>query len=247
LKFKNKTVLILGGNSDVGKFLAISFAKLESNLILTTRVKNQLESFSSDLEIRYSIQCKIVSFDVLNFSSHSPFYQNLDISPDIVISCVGYLDDQAFSERNFDEAIKSINSNYVGLVSIFNIIAKDFEKINNGIIVGISSVAGDRGRGSNFIYGSSKSALSCYLSGLRNRLAKSNVHVMTVKPGFINTKMTEHLNLPPFLTAEPELISKNIIRAIEKKKNIIYTTKIWFFIMLIIKLIPEFFFKKLKL
>ena len=123
----------------------------------------------------------------------------------------------------------------------------DFEKRGKGIIVGMSSVAGDRGRGSNYIYGSSKSGFTSYLSGLRNRLNKSSVKVITVKPGFIKTKMTSHLELPKILTASPYDISNDIINSIKKGKNIIYSKWFWNWIMLIIKVIPESIFKKLNL
>lgn len=247
MEFKEKTVLILGGNSDVGKSIARDFSKLGSNIILTSRKEGQLDSLKSDLEIRYSIKCDLEFFDVLDFNSHKSFYNNLKKKPDIVISCIGYLDNQEKSENNFDESLKSIQTNFTGLVSILNILSNDFENRKSGIIVGISSVAGDRGRGSNYIYGSSKSAFTSYLSGLRNRLFKSGVKVITVKPGFIKTKMTKHLDLPEILTASPNDISSDIIKSIKDKKNIIYTKWFWKWIMIIIESIPEFIFKKLKL
>ena len=246
MEFKEKTVLILGGNSDVGKSLAKDFGKLGSNLILTSRKDGQLDSFKSDLEIRYSIKCDLEFFDVLDFKSHDSFYENLKKIPDIVISCIGYLDNQEKSENSFEESLKSIQTNFTGLVSILNIVSNDFENRKSGIIVGISSVAGDRGRGSNYIYGCSKSGFTSYLSGLRNRLNKSGVSVVTVKPGFINTKMTSHLDLPKILTASPDQISIYIINSIKKKKNVIYSKWFWKWIMLIIKSIPEKVFKKMK-
>ena len=247
MEFKGKTVLILGGNSDVGKSLAKDFGKHGSNLILTSRKRGQLDSFKSDLVIRNEINCHVELFDVLDFKSHESFYKNLKTKPDFVITCIGYLDNQEDSKNDFNESLKSIQSNFTGLVSILNIISNDFEKIEKGVIVGISSVAGDRGRGSNYIYGSAKSAFTSYLSGLRNRLNKSGVSVITIKPGFIKTKMTGHLDLPIILTATPEEISSEILKSVKKKKNVVYTKYFWKWIMLIIKLIPEFYFKRLKL
>ena len=247
MEFKEKTVLILGGNSDVGKSIARDFSKLGSSIILTSRKKGQLDSFKSDLEIRYSIKCDLEFFDVLDFNSHESFYNNLKNKPDIVISCIGYLDKQEKSENSFEESLKSIQTNFTGLVSILNVVSNDFEKKKKGLIVGISSVAGDRGRGTNYIYGSSKSGYTSYLSGLRNRLNKSGVSVITVKPGFIKSKMTGHLVLPKILTATPEEISSDIINSIKKRKSIVYTKWFWKWIMLIIKFIPESIFKKLKL
>jgi decaprenylphospho-beta-D-erythro-pentofuranosid-2-ulose 2-reductase len=246
LEFRNKTVLILGGNSDVGKSLAKDFGKLGSNLLLTSRKEGQLDSFKSDLEIRNKINCDVQLFDVLDFKSHDTFYKNLKSKPDIVITCIGYLDNQEKSENSFEESLKSIQTNFTGLVSILNIVSNDFERRKSGIIIGISSVAGDRGRGSNYIYGCSKSGFTSYLSGLRNRLFSSGVKVITVKPGFIKTKMTNHLDLPKVLTASSDDISKDIINSIKKGKYIIYSKWFWKWIMLFIILVPESIFKKLK-
>lgn len=247
MEFKNKTILILGGNSDVGKSLAKDFGRLGSNLILTSRKKNQLDSFRSDLEIRYEINCNIETFDALDLKSHESFYKKLNTKPDIVISCIGYLDNQKESQKDFNEALKSIQSNFTGLVSILNIISNDFERKGTGVIVGISSVAGDRGRGSNYIYGSSKSAFTTYLSGLRNRLHASGVKVITIKPGFIKSKMTNHLKLSSIISSSPNKVSSLIIKSIQKRKNVLYIKGYWRWIMITIKLIPENIFKLLKL
>lgn len=231
----------------MGKSLAKDFGNHGSNLILTSRNKGQLDSFKSDLEIRNEINCDIELFDVLNFESHELFYKNLKNKPDIVITCIGYLDNQEYSQNYFEESLKSIQTNFTGLVSILNIISIDFQKRKSGIIVGISSVAGDRGRGSNYIYGSSKSAFTSYLSGLRNILSESGVSVITVKPGFIKTKMTIHLNLPNLFTATSEEVSKKIIKSIIRKTNIVYIKWFWRIIMYLIILIPENIFKRLRL
>lgn len=247
MEFKNKTVLILGGNSDVGKSLAKDFGKLGSNLILTSRKEGQLDSFKSDLEIRNEINCDVQLFDALDFKSHDSFYKNLKLKPDIVITCIGYLDNQQDSQIDFQESLMSIQTNFTGLVSILNIISNDFEKREEGVIVGISSVAGDRGRGSNYIYGSSKSGFTSYLSGLRNRLNKSGVKLITVKPGFIKSKMTSHLDLPKILTSDPKEISKDIIKSIKNGGSVVYIKWYWKWIMFIIKIIPEKIFIKLSL
>jgi len=134
-----------------------------------------------------------------------------------------------------------MDTNYKGVVSLFNIIADDFEHRRNGFIVGISSVAGERGRKSNYIYGSAKAALTVYLSNLRNRLYDAQVHVMTVKPGFVATNMTKDMDLPEKLTAQPEEVAEDIYKAQQKNKNVLYTK--WRWVMLVIKMIPEWKFK----
>ena len=142
---------------------------------------------------------------------------------------------------------KTIDTNYTAYVSLLNIISKDFKKRNKGCIIGISSVAGDRGRASNYIYGSSKSAFSAYLSGLRNKMYSYNVNVITIKPGFIDTKMTKNLNFNKLLTSTPDIVAKDVFKAWKKRKNILYTPWYWKYIFIVIRLIPEKIFQKLNL
>ena len=156
---------------------------------------------------------------------------------------MGYLGNQEKAQVDFEEVQKIIDTNYTGIVSLFNIIANDFEKRRSGFIVGISSVAGDRGRKSNYIYGSAKAGLTAYLSGLRNRLYDAHVHVLTVKPGFVATKMTENMDLPKKLTAQPEKVARDIFNAQQKGKNVLYTKWMWKWVMMVIKMIPEWKFK----
>jgi hypothetical protein len=162
-----------------------------------------------------------------------------------VVLSFGYLGDQLKAEDEFKEAQNIIDSNFVGAVSILEPIAADFEKRGHGLIIGISSVAGERGRRSNYFYGAAKGALTIYLSGLRSRLSKRKIRVITVLPGFIQTKMTEHLELPERLSAKPEEVADDIYRAYKKGKDIIYTKWFWKWIMAVIKSIPEKIFKRL--
>jgi len=240
-------VLIIGAKSDIAKATAREYAKNGYDLYLAARNVSELEAFAQDVITRTQKEVKLVELNILDYKSHQTFYENLNEKPLGVISAVGYLGDQERAELDFDEAKKIIDTNYTGLVSLFNIIATDFEKRKSGFIVGISSVAGDRGRKSNYIYGSAKAAFTAYLSGLRNRLYDASVHVLTVKPGFVATKMTEGMDLPEKLTAQPEEVASDIYKAQKKGKNIIYTKWIWKWIMLIICNIPEFQFKKMSI
>jgi len=164
-----------------------------------------------------------------------------------VIAVAGYLGDQEKAEINFTEAKKIIDTNYTGYVSILNIISNDFEKRENGFIIGISSVAGDRGRKSNYYYGSSKAAFTTYLSGLRNKLFNRGIKILTVKPGFVKTKMISDIKTSALLTATPKEVAEDIYKAFVKNKDVIYTKWFWKYIMLIIKHIPEMIFKKLSI
>ena len=240
-------ILIVGAKSDIAKALARKYAENGYHLYLAGRRIEELEDFKKDLEIRYNINVRLKEIDILNFSSHEDFYKSLSPKPEGVITAVGYLPDQKKAEKDIEETIKTINTNYTGLVTLLNVVANDFEKRKRGFIVGISSVAGDRGRAKNYIYGSAKAGFSAYLSGLRNRLSKSNVQVLTVKPGFVYTKMTEGMNLPEKLTATPEKVAEDIFKAQQKGKDILYTTWKWKYVMLIIKLIPEKIFKRLNI
>lgn len=240
-----KFILIIGATSDIARAISREYAKEKYNLYLANRTIESLEELKSDLEIRYGIEVILRKFCVSDFDTHQNFYDNLESKPEGVIYASGYLPLQ--EKINFTECLETVNVNYLGAMSILNIFADEFEKKKGGFIIGITSVAGDRGKASNYIYGSSKAAFDVYLSGLRNRLFKSNVLVLTVRPGFVKTNMTKNMKLPKYITAEPFMVANDVIKAYKKKKNIIYTKKIWFFIMLIIRLIPESIFKKLNL
>lgn len=241
-------VLILGAKSDIAKALAYKYAKEGYDIYLAGRNITTQENadliFISTVEKRNIIN---VEFDALDFDSHKKFYENLEPKPKGVVVAFGYLGDQKKAENDFTEAKKIFDTNFTGAMSILEIVASDFEKNRDGFIVGISSVAGDRGRQSNYFYGSSKAALTSYLSGLRNRLSKKNVRVLTVKPGFVKTKMTENMKLPAKLTAQPKEVAHDIYEAQISGKDIVYTKWFWKWIMLIIKFIPEPIFKKLSL
>ena len=236
-------VLIVGAKSDIAKATSREYAKHGYDLYLAARNVEELTGFAKDIITRTQRDVQLVELDILDFEGHQVFYDNLKEKPLGVISAVGYLGDQGKAQSDFSETKRIIDTNYTGVVSLYNIIAKDFEKRRSGFIVGISSVAGDRGRKSNYIYGSAKAALTTYLSGLRNRLYESQVHVLTVKPGFVATKMTEDMDLPEKLTAQPDEVAQDIFKAQQKGKDVLYTKWIWKYVMMIIKMIPEWKFK----
>lgn len=241
------TILLLGATSDVAQACARQSAKEKHDLILAGRDLETLNRMASDLTIRYQVKALPVQFDAVDFASHNAFYSSLNPKPDVTVCVFGLLGDQKESEKDWDACRKVLESNYNGAVSILNVVANEYEARKSGVIVGISSVAGERGRQSNYIYGSAKAGFTAYLSGLRNRLQASGVHVITVKPGFIATRMTEGLKLPKPTTAQPDQVASAIMKAVRKRKNVIYTLWMWRYIMLIIRSIPEGIFKKLKL
>lgn len=241
------TLLILGASSDIGTAIAKKFASEKYDIQLAGRREEQLKPLQSDLEIRYHVRCSVHSFDAEQFETHQSFYDSLSPKPDVTVYVVGYMKDNEKVINNWTESWRTINANYAGAVSILNIVAADYSKKGEGTIVGISSVAGNRGRQSNYIYGSAKAGLTAYLSGLRNKLYHSKIHVLTVLPGFVHTKMTEHLDLPKLLTAQPEEVASAVYKGVKKKKNSVYVKWFWKWIMLIITSVPESIFKKKKL
>jgi decaprenylphospho-beta-D-erythro-pentofuranosid-2-ulose 2-reductase len=242
-----KTILVLGGTSDMARATAITFATNGWMVKLAGRDLEELQREAEDIGARGGRAVTIHKFDVLDTSSFAGFIEELPVLPDAVISFVGLLGDQARAEKDPVHAAQIMRTNYEGPASILGLFAERFLKRGSGAIIGVSSVAGDRGRGSNYVYGSAKAGLTAFLSGLRNRSARGGVHVMTVKPGFVRTKMTEHMTLPNALTGQPAEIGEAIFKGLKLGKNVIYTKSIWFYIMLVIRMIPEVLFKKLKL
>ncbi|RFS19057.1 short-chain dehydrogenase [Chitinophaga silvatica] len=241
------SVLLLGAGSDMAVALARKFASEKFDIQLAGRNTSALEPMKLDLQVRYGIKASVHAFDAQDYNSHASFFSQLPEVPAVTICVFGYLGDQEKAQQNWLEASRIIETNYTGAVSILNIISQQYAQSGNGTIIGISSVAGERGRQSNYLYGSAKAGFTAYLSGLRNRLFKYNVHVLSVLPGFVDTQMTQHLTLPPLLTAQPEAVANSIYKAFKSKKNVLYVKWHWKYIMLIIKLIPEAIFKKLSL
>lgn len=242
-----QNVLILGGGSDLGIALGRKYASHQFSISVAGRNIVEMVKIAADIEIRFSVQAKGYAFDVCDFNSHGEFYNKLEIKPSITICVVGFMGNVVIDLEDQVNILQVINTNYAGPVSICNIIANQYSLSGSGLIIGISSVAGDRGRATNFIYGSAKAGFTAYLSGLRNRLFNEKIHVMTVKPGFMYTRMTQNLHLPALLTANVDHVASSIYNAGMAKKNIIYVKWFWRYLMLIIAAIPEFIFKKLRL
>ena len=240
-------VLIIGAKSDIAKAVAEKYAENGYNLYLAGRQINELISFANHLNVKTNNNIECLELDILDYASHTNFYNTLTPKPLGVISLVGYLGEQNLAEQDFTKTQKIIDTNYSGIVSLLNIVANDFIERNSGFIIGVSSVAGDRGRKKNYLYGSAKAAFSTYLSGLRNKLNAHNIQVLTVKPGFVATKMTQGMDLPKKLTTQPKNVANDIYNAQQKGKDVIYSKRLWWLIMIIIKIIPERIFKKLNI
>lgn len=246
-----KTAVILGGASTVARAIACELARLGYTLVLADCDHEENVRIAADVHLRHGVTCYALYFDATACESHFSFFEEcrrcLGGLPKGVVLCFGYMPPQAEAQQDFAKARRCIDVNLTGAVSILEIFAHALEERGNGFIAALSSVAGDRGRQANYIYGAAKAGLTCYLSGLRNRLFKSGVRVITVKPGFMDTKMTYGLPLPGPLVASPEQAAAAIVGAIHGKKDVIYVRSFWRWIMLIIRNIPEWQFKKMNI
>ncbi len=239
-----KGVLVLGAGSDIGRAIARSWAKRGRPVILAARDPDRLEPDAVDLRLRHGAAVETARFDLLDAGSFDAVLATL---PGTVVMVAGLLGDQARSAAEPAQAETVMRTNYLGPALLLGEIANRMATRGSGTIVGISSVAGDRGRASNYLYGSAKAGFTAFLSGLRQHLAASGVRVVTVKPGYVRTRMTDGMTLPAALTAEPEEVAEAVFVAVEKGRNVIYVRPVWRLIMTIIRLIPEPLFKRLKL
>lgn len=237
-------VLILGARSDIGRAVAEGFAALGHPVQLAARNAASLAAERTEIAMRHGVPVTVHEFDALATETHEAFVRALPGLPQIAVCAVGSMGQQAQNESDIATALRVMRSNYEGPASILAVLANHFEARGAGTLVGISSVAGDRGRAANYVYGSAKAGLTAFLSGLRNRLAGRGVHVVTVLPGFVATRMTAGMDLPAWLTAQPEEVATAILRAVRRRRDIIYVRGAWRLIMAIILLIPERIFKR---
>jgi short-subunit dehydrogenase len=244
-----RKVLILGATSAIAQETSKLLAGDGDRLFLVARDAEHLEIVAGDLEIRSGLPVGRLVADLNDTERHAAIVDEaahtLD-GLDTVIVAHGVLGDQQRCQASFAAAEQVLRTNFLSAVSILTLVAERFEAQGSGTIVGISSVAGDRARQSNYVYGTSKGALSLFLQGLRNRLHGRGVRVVTLKPGFVATPMTAHLDQGA-LFASPESVARGIRRAIRRSGGVVYLPWFWRIIMLIIRLIPEPIFKRMKL
>lgn len=242
-----KTILVIGAHSDIARAAARTYAAHGWNVILAARDSARLIPDVNDLQLRYNVAARSVDIDVLDAGGNARFLDSLGNLPDTVLCAVGLLGEQDQSASDAAIADIVMRTNFNGPALLLGEVANRMEARGAGCIIGISSVAGDRGRATNYIYGAAKAGFTAFLSGLRNRLAKKGVHVITVKPGFVATRMTAGMDLPARLTAQPQEAGDAIYAAETKNRDVIYVRSIWQIIMLIIVHLPEFIFKRMKL
>lgn len=240
-------VLIIGARSDIARAVARSFAALGHPIQLAARRAAELADDRADIELRFGVPVSLHELDVLDSAGHQAFVDGLPCLPQIAVCAVALMGNHAQSIADPMAALTVIRTTFEGPASIIAVLANRFEARGSGTIIGISSVAGERGRASNYVYGAAKAGLTAFLSGLRNRLSAKGVQVITVLPGFVATSATDGMTLPPALTASPDEVAAAILRAIRKGQDVIHVRRIWWPIMVMIRLLPESLFKRTKL
>lgn len=230
-------VLILGANSDIARATARAYAEAGHPIHLAGRSSQRLEPESQHIRLRHHVAVVVHEWDVLDPKGFDLLWAGMKPPPRIVICAVGLL-------AGTPELV--LRTNYLGPVLSLEKAAARLVRLGGGLVIGISSVAGDRGRAGNHLYGSAKAGFTAFLSGLRARVRGQGVRVITVKPGFVDTAMTKGMKLPPALTAQPEEVAAAILKADHLGRDVVYVRPIWRLIMLAIRLLPEPIFKRLK-
>ena len=241
-----RTALVVGATGDIGRAIARRLGRDGWELQLAARDPAQLEAQAQDLRLR-GVPVDTYECDVLADSGGISLVDSLPVTPDVAICTVGVLGDQSDAEREWRTAERLMRTNYIGPALLMGALANRFEQRGHGVLVGISSIAGERGRRTNYTYGSAKSGLTSFLSGLRSRLHRSGVRVVTVKPGFVRTRMTDHLQLPAFLTAKPADVADAIAKAIKTRRDVVYVGRLWRAVAFTVRAVPESIFKRISL
>lgn len=242
-------ILVVGATSAIAHETARLFAADRAELFLVGRNAEKLDAVKDDLAVRGAARVETYTLDLSHLDQHQAM---LDVAMDTlggldaVLIAHGTLTDQELAQQSIEETLQELNINFLSVVSLLTPIANHFEEQKRGNIAVISSVAGDRGRMSNYVYGTAKAGVSTFLQGLRARMQKSGVSVLTIKPGFVDTPMTAHLKKNP-LYASPAKVGEAIYEAMKAERDVLYTPWFWRYIMLIIMNVPEFIFKRTRL
>ena len=237
-----KTVLILGANSDVAKECAKLYLQKDFRVMMASRNLESMEKFIKENHLNAD-QMDLLYFDAVDFATHQKFYTELPFKPNVVLYSAGFLVQNEDAFQDFDKTLQMMHTNYSGAVSILNIIAMDKTNKNLERIVGLSSLSGVRGRKSNFVYGSTKSAFTTYLAGLRQELSPRNIKVNVFVLGYIRSKINEGLQLNQSLMMEPDYVAKKIVNVRNSFVNV--PNFKWKAIYNILKILPESLVAKL--
>lgn len=244
-----RKILIVGATSAIAEATAQRFAKQGHRLFLAARRSERLESMAADLKLRGADSVGFAVLDANDFTRHAALIDEASTAMqgfDTLLIAHGSLPNQAECAASVEKTLAELTTNALSVISLCTLVANRFEAAKSGTIAVIGSVAGDRGRQSNYIYGTAKGAVGIFLDGLRNRLYAAGVQVVSIKPGFVDTPMTASFKKGP-LWASADQVAAGIERAIEKRRDVVYLPGFWRLIMLIIRHVPETIFKRLKL
>ncbi len=242
-------IVALGATSAIAEATLRLFAQRGAHLYLVARNQEKLHAVASDLVTRGAASVITRVMDLDDTAAHPAMLAEAAErlgTIELALLAHGVLGDQQAAEASYQTAEAILRTNFLSAVSLITWLANYFESSHQGCLAVISSVAGDRGRKSNYVYGASKGALNVFLDGVRNRIDRSGVNVLTIKPGFVATPMTAHVP-PNALFAQPAQVAQYIVKAIEKRKDVAYVPPFWALIMLIIRFIPGRIFKKLNM
>jgi short-subunit dehydrogenase len=247
--FQNQGVVIIGATSAIAQAISRVLATRGARLFLVARAQDRLNAVAADLAVRSGKDIQTYCLDINEVSRHEEMFvaaEKVLGVVDTVVIAHGTLPNQKACEISPELTLSELSTNATSTIALLTLVANRFEARGKGYIIVLSSVAGDRGRQSNYVYGAAKGAVSIFLQGLRNRLHGKGVKVITVKPGFVDTPMTAGFE-KNFLWAKPDAVGSAIVRAVEKGKEVIYVPWFWQCIMMLIKAIPEAWFKRLRL
>jgi decaprenylphospho-beta-D-erythro-pentofuranosid-2-ulose 2-reductase len=242
-------VVIIGATSAIAEATARLYAARGAQLFLVARNEGRLQDIAADLRVRGSQQVFLAPLDINDVERHASIIEQIWSSlgqVDVLLVAHGTLPDQSQCEASVEVALKEFATNGTSTIALLTAMAPRFEAQRAGVMAVISSVAGDRGRQSNYLYGAAKAAVTAFASGLRQRMAKVGVDVLTIKPGFVDTPMTRKFKKGA-LWAKPDAVAKGIVQAADRGRSVVYLPGFWLLIMLIIRHIPEFAFKRIKL
>lgn len=245
-----KNILIIGATSGIAESVARIYAQQGCQLFLVARNAKKLEVVVNDLKARGATSVHAFKMDA-NDTSRWPEMADAAWAMlkkiNAVLVAHGTLPDQNRCETELNYAVTEFRTNAESIITCLTVLAERFEQQASGTIAVIGSVAGDRGRSSNYLYGAAKAAIDAFTSGLRGRMFRAGVHVLTIKPGFVDTPMTQDLSLPQILLVSPDKVAADIVKAVNKGQDVLYTPWFWRWVMIVITVIPSAIFKKIKL
>ncbi|PTN33198.1 SDR family oxidoreductase [Desulfonatronum sp. SC1] len=243
-------ILVIGATSAIATACARQWAGQQATFFLVGRDQAKLQAVADDLLVRGATAVTSHTLDMNHFADHPVLLDAAFAamsSVDVALVAHGTLPDQQACEQDVNLTLEEVSTNGLSVIALLTLLANRMQPQGSGTIAVISSVAGDRGRPTNYVYGTAKAAVTTFCEGLRARLSKFGVHVLTIKPGFVDTPMTESLDLPRILVATPERVARRIVRGVARRRNVLYVPAFWALILWIIRSIPQPIFKRLNL